>query len=304
MSLKTLIIITVLSLPCAALPQTYPETMANKICTCIGEEEMDEAVLKQKIDTCSKRVISEMLEDSTAEIWNMVYRVEDVEFIVRAIYGNLVLNCTRVRHMILMNRRSMFYSPPKSEKALYYFQLGMMLYETEEYPMAASYFRMADKSEKGKSMILDYLGMCYYYQGDLKKAFKYFKKSLKIFSDSDIAILKMAQIYLTRGDYNEAWRYFERYYRLYPESPEGYYGLAQISFRLKSYESAVEWAIIAYAIYEPMHTEKLAECSELLRNIYLELDKMDKTYLFKKMIKDYQLQLEQLPWLEDDESAR
>jgi len=74
-------------------------------------------------------------------------------------------------------------------------------------------------------------------------------------------------------------------------------GMAQISFEMKKYEVALEWAIIAYAIYEPTYSESIADCSALLKSIYIELDKNDRTYLFNIKIEDYNLDLHDKPWL-------
>lgn len=285
-------------LPFLAFPQNILEEMANDICECLGEEITDIDLMEARLDTCSASVIVSRLTDSTQTHFQNITTVEEIQLIVFRTKQQLFTICPTVRHTIIMNQRAQFYSPPKSEEALYYYQLGGLHYESEEYAEAIKYFKMADKAEKRKAVTYDYLGLCYFKNNQTDDAIKYFKKSLKYYSDSDIALLHLAKINLNKGNYSLAMNYYEQFQYLYPESPEGYFGLAQLNLHYNNPEIAAEWGLIAYTIYEQQHAENLEACGKLLREIYIELEKIHKSFVIKKFIKDYQLEFQSEPWLE------
>jgi len=302
--IKTIVFI-LFFLPVVIQAQSIQEEMATRICECIDEEVSNFDTLNQMIDTCSTRIIVATLSDSTLGYYKNINSVEDLQYILFSTRMSLFQVCPQVRHNVLIYRRTKFYTPPSSQAGNYYFELGAVLYEMEEYGLASAYFKLADKSEKKKPVVYDFMGMCYYRQNQTDLAIKFFTKSLKYFADSDIALLQLAKIYFDKGDYMRSKTYYERFQYLYPESPDAYFGLARIALQYNHPDNAAESGLIAYTLYKQLnYDEDLEACTELLHDIYLELEKINKSFIFKKIIKDYELDIPDEPWLKANKFSK
>lgn len=112
---------------------------------------------------------------------------------------------------------------------LAYKQLGIALFEREEYEEAAKMMSKALSLSPLDPLLLSNLGICYLELGDLDKAAQAVGNALRIEQDNLFALNTLGEIHLARKEYPQASQAFFRAMQLEPNKPLRLFNLA-VSF--------------------------------------------------------------------------
>lgn len=141
-----------------------------------------------------------------------------------------------------LNARDSFYLAIELDKSDYksYYELGIILDETNRKEEAKKMFREAIKRKRNYYDAHEALGICYTSQGKFEEAIKIYNEALKIFPNSYEMYYNVAMLENQIGNNDEAIKAFESACNLNDKLYSAYFNLANLYTLEKEYDKAIE----------------------------------------------------------------
>lgn len=141
-----------------------------------------------------------------------------------------------------LNARDSFYLAIELDKSDYksYYELGMILDETNRKEEAKKMFRESLKLKRNYYEAHEALGICYTSQGRFEEAINIYKEALKIFPNSYEMYYNVAMLENQLGNNKEAIKAFESACNLNDKLYSAYYNLANLYTLENEYDKAIE----------------------------------------------------------------
>lgn len=288
--MKKLFISSLFLLGLSISAQTFEEKIAAKACDCIKNTM---GMTNEKYQNCISTSMAEIIvNNNQKENLNQINTTDGIKKTLKSVDVILQKTCTPDSKNADEETENPNYAYSSNKEATNAYIIGKDFMDNEKYALAIESFELALKKDKNFVLALDDVAVCYKMLGNIDKAIEYYKRSLKIYPAGDFALMNLGVIYTKKKDYSTANKYYQNLIDFQPKHPEGYYGMGKNQIDTEQYEAAMKNLIMAHKIYIKEKSEYIEDSTALLEIIYDEMKAAGKEDVFKKALKENQIELD------------
>jgi len=261
--------------------QSFEQKIAVEACNCISK--FEKATEKNYSDCFGSSFSTVFFAEKDQKVKEKANSVEGITQIMKEVFALLPTTCTIKKTVSSNDKKSLFYTASKNEKAMSSYIIGKDLMNNSKYEQAIVHFQKAVKDDKDFVLAYDDLAACYRQLNDYDNAIKYYQKSLTVFPEGDFALMNLGVVYTLKSDFKTAIDYYEKLITFEPNNAEGYFGAAKNYFQIKEYEKALNYIFIAHRIYTTENSNYKSDSEQILAAMYQQLKAENKESLFLKI---------------------
>ncbi|UAY50800.1 tetratricopeptide repeat protein [Ferruginibacter albus] len=178
-------------------------------------------------------------------------------------------------------------SVSKNPEAIDQYDLGIKLFDKENYKDALPYFKKAVEIDPQFAFAWDNLGVCYRQTDDYDKALEAYQRSLAIDPTGALPLQNIPIVYDFKKEYDKELDAYQSFIAAYPNDPETYFGIGRVyTYRKNDLEKGLRNMCIAYNLYIKMNSPYRVDAEKNIQYIYKKMKEQNKEDVFNKILEE------------------
>ncbi|WP_397364250.1 tetratricopeptide repeat protein [Olleya sp. R77988] len=272
------------------------EAKSEAIQSCITSANMSWQLTKSMSEMTEK--VSDTLSkvDDISKIDSLTIPSDDLNIIITdsdydEIESYLYETCGDMESIYFTDDEESENSYSDKEKAMEYYNQGLVAFDNQDYKKALSFYKKAVKEDKQFAFAWDNLGRTHRQLNNFKEAVKCYKKSLRIDPKGGMPLMNIAVAYGFLEEFDKAKKAYRQYGKVFKDDPETYFGLGRIYTIEGDYENGLDNMMQAYILYINMNSPYKKDAEKYIVLLAKQLEESNKLDVLQRLSKKYKIEL-------------